>query len=196
MTMEAIVNNNQDIVRNRINPHKFALWAGMASILMMFMGWTSAYIIKQAGGNWIDYRIPDIFFLSTGIIILSSITLHTSYRSFLNGKEGLYKSLLVFTGILGVVFVFTQYFGWSHMFNIGIDLKANPSGSFFYLITAAHALHVLAGVAAIVVACFHAFALKYKVTEKRKNRFELVLHYWHFVDILWVYLLAFLILSK
>ena len=82
MTMDVIVDSNQDIVRNRINPHKFALWAGMASILMMFMGWTSAYIIKQAGGNWIDYRIPDIFFLSTGIIILSSITLHTSYRSF------------------------------------------------------------------------------------------------------------------
>ncbi len=60
--MDVIVDRNQDIVRNRINPHKFALWSGMASILMMFMGWTSAYIIKQAGGNWIDYRIPDIFF--------------------------------------------------------------------------------------------------------------------------------------
>ena len=196
MTMDVIVYRNQDIVRNRINPHKFALLSGIASILMMFMGWTSAYIIKQAGGNWIDYRIPDIFFLSTGIIILSSITLHTSYRSFLNWNEERYKLLLLVTGLLGLIFVVTQYMGWSHMFNIGIDLKANPSGSFFYLITAAHAAHVLAGVAAIVVACFHAFTLKYKVTVKRKNRFELVLHYWHFVDILWVYLLAFLILSK
>ena len=148
-----------------------------------------------AGGNWIDYRIPDIFFL-IGLFLVSSITLHTSYRSFLNGNEVRYKLLLLVTGLLGLIFVVTQYMGWSHMFNIGIDLKANPSGSFFYLITAAHAAHVLAGVAAIVVACFHAYTLKYKVTVKRKNRFELVLHYWHFVDILWVYLLAFLILSK
>lgn len=194
--MEAIVNTNQDNVRNRINPQKFALWAGMASILMMFMGWTSAYIIKQDGGNWIDYRIPDIFFISTVVIILSSITLHSAYRAFLGGKEQMYKLLLIVSGILGLAFVVMQYVGWSEMFNIGIDLKGNPSGSFFYLITAAHAVHVLAGVAAIIVAIFHAFALNYKVTDKRKNRFELVLHYWHFVDLLWVYLLVFLILSK
>ena len=194
--MDITMNKNQDTVRNRINPQKFALWAGMASILMMFMGWTSAYIIKQAAGNWIDYKIPDIFFISTGVIILSSIFLHTSYRSFLSGNAKRYKLLLVLTGVLGITFVAMQYIGWSHMFNIGIDLKANPSGSFFYLITAAHAAHVLAGVAAIFVACFHAFALEYKVTPKRKNRFELVLHYWHFVDLLWVYLLLFLIFSK
>lgn len=188
--------NNQNISRNRINPKKFALWAGMASILMMFMGWTSAYIIKQAGGNWIDYKIPTIFFASTAVILLSSVTLHTSYKSFLSGDAKKYRLLLVITGILGLAFVIMQYIGWSHMFNIGIDLKGNPSGSFFYLITAAHAAHVFAGVAAIAVACYHAFALKYRVTEKRKNRFELVLHYWHFVDLLWVYLLVFLILSK
>ncbi len=194
--MKAVAMDNRDIKRNRINPQKFALWAGMASIVMMFMGLTSAYIIKQSGGNWIEYRIPSIFFWSTAVIVLSSIALHNSYRSFLNGNEGKYKGLLIVTGILGLAFVTMQYFGWIELFKVGVDLKGNPSGSFFYLITAIHVAHVLAGIAAITVACFHAYALKYKVTEKRKNRFELVLHYWHFVGFLWVYILAFLILSK
>lgn len=191
-----VMSNKKEIAPGRINPKKFALWAGMASILMMFMGWTSAYIIKQASGNWIDYKIPSIFYVSTAIILLSSWTIHTSYKSFISGNEQRYKSLLVISGILGLAFVIMQVIGWNEMFNIGVDLKGNPSGSFFYLITAAHAAHVLAGVAAIAVACYHAFALRYRVTEKRKNRFELVIHYWHFVDILWVYLLIFLIVSK
>lgn len=186
---------NKDNFRNRINPQKFALWLAMASILMMFAAFTSAYIVKQAAGNWLEFPIPSIFFVNTGIILVSSIALQYSYNSFKNGNDKVYKLGLVLTFILGIAFVTLQVKGWNELFSMGIDLKGNPSGSFLYLITGVHAAHVIGGIAALFVALFHAFTLRFKPTEKRKNRFELVLQYWHFVGLLWVYLLAFLILK-
>ena len=178
---------------NKLNPQKFALWVGMASIVMMFGAFTSAYIVKHAAGNWLEFPIPTLFYISTVLLVVSSITLHGSYYYYKKQHEGLYKGLLVSSLILGIAFVISQYMGWQELFALGVDMKANVSGSFFYLITGIHAVHVLAGIAAIVVALIHAFTLRFRYTEKRKNRFELVVHYWHFVDILWVYLLFFLL---
>ncbi len=180
----------------RIHPQKFALWLAMASIVMMFGAFTSAYIVKHAAGNWLDFRLPDIFFLSTMVLLISSITLESSYRSFVKGNEKAYKLLLIATGILGISFVALQYMGWNELFSIGIDLKGNPSGSFLYLITGVHAAHIIGGVTALTVACIHAFTLKFKVTDQRKHRFQLVVQYWHFVDLLWIYLLLFLLFYK
>lgn len=183
-------------LNNRIHPHKFALWVGMGSILMMFASLTSAYIVRQAAGNWLEFGLPRIFYFSTLVIVLSSMTLHYSYRSFVKEEESKYKIALVVSFILGLAFVVLQYYSWMALFNQGIDLKGNPSGSFLYVITGLHALHVLGGIAALVVAMIHAFTLKFKVTYKRKIRFELVNHYWHFVDLLWIYLFIFLIISR
>ena len=188
--------NMEDQEIKRINPQLFSLWVGMASMIMLFMALTSAYIVKQAAGNWLEFQVPTVFYASTVSILLSSFTLHAAYKAFLNGKESAYKSLLVVSLILGVAFVGMQYIGWNQLFNMGVDFRLNVSGSFFYLITGAHAAHVLGGIAAIIVALIHAFSLKYKVTEKRKTRFQLTLHYWHFVDVLWIYLLLFLLFIK
>lgn len=182
--------------RSRINPQKFALWLAMASIVMMFGAFTSAYLVKQAAGDWLEFRLPSVFYVNTVVIIASSITLHISVSSFKNGRESLYKAMLVASFVLGIAFVILQYIGWGQLFSTGVDLKGNVSGSFLYLITGVHALHVLGGIAAIIMAMLHAFTLKFNVTEKRINRFELVLHYWHFVDVLWVYLFVFLLVSK
>ncbi len=189
---EVALNHNEN---KRIHPQVFALYLGFASITMMFIALTSAYIVKQAAGNWLEYVMPNAFYISTVIIILSSITLHTSFRSFINGKEGLYKSMLIATLLLGCLFVIFQYRGWHALFDSGMDLKGNVSGSFLYLITGLHAAHILGGIAALTVAIIHAFTLPFKFSEKRKTRFTLVLQYWHFVDILWIYLFAFLLLS-
>ena len=93
--------------------------------------------------------------------------------------------------ILGLAFVALQYQGWLDLTAIGVELTGNPAGSFIYVISGVHAAHVLGGLAAILVAMVQAFSLKYKVTKKRKLRFELTLIYWHFVDFLWIYLLLF-----
>ena len=183
-------------VRNRIHPQVFGLYIAFASILMMFGALTSAYIVKHAQGDWLEYAMPTQFYWSTAILLMSSITLHLSYRSFLNTKEQGYKLLLIVSFVLGIAFVALQYQGWITLFGMGVDLKANVSGSFLYLITGLHALHILGGIAAITVAIIHAYTLPFVVTAKRKTRFKLVLHYWHFVDILWIYLLGFLLLVK
>jgi len=183
-------------MRNKIHAQKFALYISFASIMMMFIAFTSAYIVKQAAGNWLEFAIPNMFYISTVVILLSSITLHRSYKSFLAGKEGMYKTLLIISFILGITFLVLQYFGWQDMFAVGVDLKGNVSGSFVYLITGVHALHIIGGLAAIIVAIVHAFTLRYRVTDKRKLRFELTLHYWHFVDLLWVYLFGFILLYR
>lgn len=192
MQMENTLTNK----RNRIHPHKFALWAAMASVTMMFGAFTSAYIVKQAAGNWLEYSLPPVFYLSTIVLLLSSFTLHSSFTAFKSGGEQKYKTFLVASLGLGIMFVVMQYMGWTELFKIGVDLKGNVSGSFFYLLSGIHALHVLGGIAAMTVAVIHAWSLKFNVTQKRINRFDLVVNYWHFVDFLWIYLFIFLLIKK
>ena len=179
-----------------INPQLFALWVGMGSIIMMFTGWTSAYIVKHAAGNWLEFGLPSMFYVSTAVIILSSIALHISYISYKKQNESMYKGMLVLTFILGLAFIAFQWQGWHQLFDMGVDLKANVAGSFTYLITGAHAVHVLGGIAALTVAMIHAFSLKFRYKEERKNRFRLVLQYWHFVGVLWIYIVLFILYIK
>lgn len=177
--------------RSKIHPKKFALWVGCASMLMLFAAFTSAYIVRQAAGNWLEFRLPDIFYINTGVILLSSAALHGSYLAFKRGKTQAYRVLLVITLILGLAFLALQYQGWQALTEIGVGLTTNPSGSFVYVISGVHAAHILGGIAALVVAIIHAMALPHKVTKARKLRFELTSIYWHFVDFLWIYLLVF-----
>jgi cytochrome c oxidase subunit 3 len=181
--------------RSKIHPKKFALYAACASIGMMFAAFTSAYVVRQAAGNWLEFQMPNIFFVSAAVILLSSIVLHSSYISFKRGNEQMYKVLLVVGAMLGLAFLALQYQGWVTLQEIGIPLRANPSGDFVYAISGVHAAHILGGIATLAVAIIHAFALPFKVTPARKLRFELTLIYWHFVDLLWIYLLGFFLLQ-
>ena len=190
--MDSVVANNQEFTRrNKIHPKKFALIVACGSLMMMFAAFTSAYIVRQAAGNWLEFRLPNVFFISTIILLASSLTLHSSYLAYKKGKEKTYRSLLLVSFVLGFGFIIAQYRGWIALAGIGIELTTNPSGSFVYVISGIHVAHVLGGLAALIVATLHAFTLPYKVTPKRKLRFEMTLIYWHFVDLLWVYLLLF-----
>ena len=193
--MDTLVASKNEYRRSKIHPKKFALMVACASITMMFAAFTSAYIVRQAQGNWLEFKLPSVFFMSTVVILFSSLTLHASYLSFKRGNERAYKLLLVLSLILGFGFVGMQYQGWLALQAIGIELTTNPSGSFVYVISGVHAAHVLGGIAALAVACLHAFGLPYKVTPQRKLRFEMTLIYWHFVDLLWVYLLLFFMMQ-
>ncbi len=193
--------NSNDHTVNILKPRRgvyaplFALWVAMAGMIMMFGSLTSAYIVRHAAGNWLEFKIPDIFFVSTIVILISSLTLHFSYWAFKNGKETFYKLGLPITLALGIIFIILQYKGWMGLYNIGVSLDGNPSGSFFYVISGLHAAHVIGGIFALSVAALHAFSLKYKASEMRRRRFQIVLHYWHFVDFLWLYLFIFLLIQ-
>ncbi len=186
----------QNTSRNKIHPHKFALFAGCASLLMMFASLTSAYIVRQSAGNWLEFRLPEVFKISTFVILLSSVALHASYIAFKKEKKSLYQGLLVVTFLLGMLFFVFQYQGWLALTDNGVPFTLNPSGDFVYVISWFHAAHVIGGIAVLAVAMIHAFGLRFRVTQKRKLRFELTLTYWHFVDLLWVYLFVFLTIYR
>ncbi len=176
-----------------IHPHKFALWLGIASMVMMFAALTSAYLVRRSAGNWLEFKVPDIFFVSTVVLLISSMTLHSSYLAYKKGKEVPYKGLLLVTFALGFAFLVLQYQGWLTLYAMDIQLNTNPSASFLYVIFGLHALHIIGGISALIFAMIKAFKLKFKVTEKRKVSLEMVLIFWHFLDILWIYLLLFII---
>jgi len=150
---------------NKIEPKQFALWVGCASMMMLFAAFTSAYIVRQAGGNWYEFQLPTVFYTSTVFI----------------------------TFLLGCAFLYFQYQGYLALTSMGLPIDGPVSGSFIYVISAVHAAHVIGGLGTLIVALVHAFGLPYKVTKRRKSRFALVLTYWHFVDFLWIYLLVFFI---
>lgn len=193
--MEAVMTQKDNRFFN-FNASKFGLWVGLASITMMFAAFSSAYMVRQAAGNWLEFQLPSMFFYSTAVLLSSSVFLQLSYRFFVKEQFSLYKAFMLTAFVLGIIFVLLQYEAWMQMFEMGIDLKRNPSGSFVYVISGVHAAHVLGGVSTLIVALIHAFFLPKVVTQKRKNRFQLVLYYWHFVDILWVYLLLFFVFQR
>lgn len=182
--------------RSKIHPKKFALLVACASMVMMFAGLTSAYIIRQAAGNWLEFALPNIFYVSTAVMLGSSLVLQASYNAFKKENAPLYRGLLVLGLFMGLAFVLLQYQAWQAMDMNGIRFNGNPSGSFVYVLSGIHAAHVLAGISAIIVALVHAFLLPMRVTPERKVRFEMTLIFWHFVDALWIYLLLFFVLQQ
>jgi len=191
--MAELIQHQQN--RSNIPAIKLALWVGCASIMMMFAAFTSAYVVRKGAGNWLEFKLPNQFFISTLFIILSSITLQLTYQNFKKGNELLYKTFMTATFILGVSFLAMQYLGWKELTKFGIFLDGNPSGSFVYLISGTHATHVLGGLIVLIVALAHAFILPFKPVQKRLLRLEMTLTYWHFVDFLWLYVLLFILYS-
>ncbi len=180
--------------QRRIHPHKFTLWVGIASIIMMFAGLTSAYIVKRNQPNWVAFDVPVIFWYSTAVIIISSITLMQALKAFKQREIRKYKSLVVTTLFLGVLFVIMQVIGFSQLWAKGMTLQANVSFSFLYIIVGLHAIHVLGGIIALIVLFAKAFSRK--VRNYNAVPVEVVSTYWHFVDFLWIYLLIFLLMIR
>lgn len=180
--------------RKKIHPHKFTLWVGIGSLLMMFAGLTSAYIVKRNQANWQSFDLPPFFWYSTAAILLSSATIYLAQKAFKQREMKKYRGLLTATVILGVLFIVFQVLGFQQLWEKGITLQANVSYSFMYVIVIMHAVHVLGGLVALLVIFAKAFSTKtrsYNIVPV-----ELVSTYWHFVDILWIYLLIFLIMIR
>ena len=180
--------------RKRIHPHKFTLWVGIASIVMMFAGLTSAYIVKRNLANWITFDLPVIFWYSTVIIILSSLSILVSRNYFKQGEMAKYRKWLTLTAVLGILFVIMQTLGFINLWNSGITLTRNVSFSFLYIIVGLHALHVVAGVVALLIILTKAFSSSRKTYSTVP--IDLMSTYWYFVDFLWIYLLIFLVMIR
>jgi cytochrome c oxidase subunit 3 len=180
------------VQRNKIHPHKFTLWVGISSIIMMFAGLTSAYIVKRSQANWTMLEIPNIFWVSTITILLSSLTMYLSVKAFRERNMNRYRSMLSLTAILGLAFLVMQIIGFMQYRSMDIRLVgagSNASYSFLLAIASLHAVHVFGGVIALII-------IARKALSSRKRSYssvpvEVIATYWHFVDILWIYLILF-----
>lgn len=183
----------QPSVQNKIHPHKFALWLGIASIIMLFAALTSAFIVRSAAAEWIEFKLPGIFLFTTVIILMSSATMHWAYISHKRYNYTNFKIATALTFLLGLAFIVGQYEGWFKLAAIGMFLDGNPSGSFVYVISFVHLIHIVGGLVALAVLFVRSLIRPFH--PRQLLGIELTTTYWHFVDILWIYLYLFFVIK-
>ena len=177
-----------------MEPKKFALWLFIVTIVMLFAAFTSAYIVRQAEGNWLDFSLPSIFYWNTGILLLSSVTMQWAYNSAKRDDLKNVKTAIFLSIVLGIGFLVGQIFGWGMLVDDGVFFVGNPSGSFMYIFTGLHGVHLISGIIFIIIVLIA--TIKYKVHSKNILLIEMCNTYWHFLDALWVYLFVFLLLNR
>jgi cytochrome c oxidase subunit 3 len=173
------------------------LWVSMISMVMFFAGLTSAYVISMKRDDWVSFDLPNAFLISTILIVASSITLFLSQRFLKQNKRQLSLVLVVLTLILGIGFVWQQYVGFLELKSIGLFFtgpESTVSTSFIIGITFMHVIHLLVGIIILFVVIYNHFKYKYK--PENMLGFELGAIFWHFVDILWIYLFFFFYFIK
>jgi cytochrome c oxidase subunit 3 len=182
--------------RKKIHPHKFALWLAMASITMMFAGLTSGYIVRQSEGNWRYYKLPPVFYISTLVILLSSATFVLGLKAFKNRAMPRFKSMMLITLLMGLAFGALQFLGFYQLYTqpSPVKIAGNPSESFLFVIAGLHLVHILGGIVALAIVYLRTFRKKIKVYNAVP--LEIVGGYWHFVDILWIYLFIFFLANQ
>lgn len=177
-----------------MNAKKFAMWLFLVSVGMLFAAFSSAYIVRQAEGNWVDFSLPSLFYYTTAIIIFSSISMQWAYFAAKKDEFGKVKTLVGITAVLGIAFLVGQVIGWRQLTESSIYLVGNPSGSFVYILTGLHGAHLIGGIVFLIIVLISAFQMK--IHSKNLLQIELCVTYWHFLGGLWIYLFVFLILNR
>jgi len=173
---------------------KMMLWFGIASLCMGFAGWTSAYIVSRSREDWLsEIELPNAFFISTVVIILSSITYFLAKKAIQKDNRSLCTKMLLATLGLGVIFIFMQFQGFQEMLANGYFFTGPTSSikmSYVFLIAAVHIAHLVAGLISLIVVLYNQIKAKYSSQEYLG--ISLGSTFWHFLDILWVYLMLFM----
>ncbi|HBU76749.1 MAG TPA: cytochrome oxidase subunit III [Muricauda sp.] len=177
---------------------KMMLWFGIVSLIMGFAGWTSAYIVSSKREDWVsDLELPSAFFVSTAMIILSSITYFIARKSVSNNNQKMGTICLLITLALGITFISLQFVGFSQMLENGYYFTGPTSNikmSYVFLIAAVHIAHVVAGLISLLVVIVQQVRNKY--TPDNMLGMELGATFWHFLDFIWVYLILFMYFVK
>lgn len=178
-----------------VNRYRIGVCVALASIVMMFTSLSSAYIVRAGTSNdWYPVAVPPMLFLSTVLILVSSGTLEVARRKLKSAVVGGSSLWLMTTALLGVAFLVSQVIAWKQLSGQGIYVASNPHGSFFYLLTVAHAVHLFGGLVALlylIVRTRHVARVAV-VDAKRRAVADAVSIYWHFMDVLWIYLFVLL----
>lgn len=177
-----------------MHPKKFAMWLFIGSVAMLFAAFTSAYIVRQAEGNWLYFDLPNLFYITSVIIAASSITLQWAYIEAKKDNFNKVKVLVGITSLLGLAFLAGQVMAWRELVDQSVYLVGNPSGSFIYILTGLHGAHLIGGIVFLLIVLNSAF--RFKIHSKNLAQMEMCLTYWHFLGGLWLYLFVFLILYR
>ncbi len=177
-----------------MHPKKFAMWLFLASVGMLFAAFTSAYIVRQAEGNWVYFELPKLFYYTTAVILLSSVTMQWAYGSAKKDNLNRVKLLVSATSVLGIVFLAGQVMAWRELVKMSVYFVGNPSGSFLYVLTGLHGLHLVTAIIFLLIVLNGTW--KYKVHSKNMAQMEMCTTYWHFLSGLWLYLFVFLLLYR
>lgn len=183
------------------------MWLSMGSITMMFAGLTSAYMVREGQSNWRRFDLPFVFWISTAAILLSSLTIYLGLKAFKQRRMQRYRLMISSTLGLGLLFGALQVLGFYQLYQTPQKMKlvgattdvaaatvrvdGNPSESFLFIITGLHLAHILGGIIALLVVFLLAYRKRVKLYSA--TGLEVVSTYWHFVDLLWIYLFIFLL---
>src|SRR6185295_9657874 len=167
--------------------YSLGMWVGLASIAMLFTSLSSAYIVRAGSAtDWFPLVMPRVLLLSTGLIIVSSATIEMARRKLKAALGSVSAQWLLVTVVLGIGFLVSQLVAWKQLTSQGVYLASNPHSSFFYLLTAAHAVHLIGGLLALIFLWLRSQLKKEaKVTATGKAVADAVSIYWHFMDALW-----------
>jgi cytochrome c oxidase subunit III len=197
--MSATIVTNQPVAIGLDKRYRVGAWVLIAGIMMLFTALTSSYIVRSASGtDWRPIAMPKVLWLSTLLILISSVTMEISRRSLKQQRDAGYGRWLVFTAVLGSGFLASQLIAWRQLARQGVYLASNPYNSFFYLFTAAHGLHLLGGILALAYLLVRTRQKRTTIDGelRRVGAADAASIYWHFMDLLWVGLFVLLFYWK
>ncbi|HST19735.1 MAG TPA: cytochrome c oxidase subunit 3 [Blastocatellia bacterium] len=180
-----------------IEPDKYriGMWVGLASILMLFVALTSAYILRQTRGlsevnDWVPLEMPVVLWFNTALILISSLSIELARRALKRNDYERFRVWIALTTLLGIAFLAGQIIAWRQLAGQGIYVNTHPHSSFFYLLTSLHALHLLGGI--IALAYVTIAGMRLRISLRRRTVVGVTALYWHFMDGLWIYLFLLL----
>lgn len=184
----------QEHMERNAKSKKMLLWFAMISMFMTFAGLTSAYVVSASRPDWLnDFKLPQAFLISTVVIVLSSIAFHMAKTFVKKGNNSMAGTMLLATLALGITFVFCQFNGFNEIIESGYFFTGSESTvttSFAYIVIVVHMAHLFAGLIVLLVVIYNHFKQKYNPSQTLG--IELGAMFWHFLDVLWVYLFLFL----
>ncbi len=163
----------------------------LLGISMFFIAFTSAYFVRAGlGDDWVPIGLPPLLWWNSGLLLASSLTIELTRRALNHGQRARCNMWLGLTALLGAAFLAGQLVAWQQLADGGIFLATNPSSSFFYLLTGAHAVHLFGGLMALLYIVWEAW--RYRLGPAKRTLVEVTAIYWHFMDGLWIYILLLL----
>lgn len=181
-----------------MHPKKFLMWLFIVTIVMLFAAMTSAYLVRSTDGDWLRFDLPNRFLISTAVILLSSVTMQGAFWAAQNNNKKMLLASMAVTVILGIMFLVLQYEG---LFTDLVGQKvflggrySNPAGSFVYILAGLHGFHLITGLIYLLIVLYS--TIRGRVHAGNLLEIEMCTTYWHFLDLLWIYLFVFLQLNN